>query len=481
MPRRSRKSNAAIQRHAEKNAAKHNKGQLSAKVPGLIRGNFHQGDLTVFSAESAGRQCSCNALVTLCMIENIFDTLMPCHLDHLLQIGDQLYKTRCNELEMANDLHSSKLLDQTQLPSEFSIEECIYTIDYQHNEFRHGRLDADPSQRDLNMWLQYAFTISNRNILLLDGYMMAIYKHSATEQFLFFDSHSRNEQGIATAEGTSVAIIFNDLQAMLIYLLQLVASLQSKYFGVQPIVVHSSMQIPSSTQHSQECRSKQSNSSLNPEDTPGCSSWDDDSFNPPAKSHAYKRWFNNLPEERKKQRLQYQRCQTQLDYAVPEKRRKKQQRSKIRSRRAYAVPEQRVKKQQRSKIRSRRAYAVPEQRVKKQQRSKIRSRRAYAVPEQRVKKQQRSKIRSHRAYAVPEQRVKKQQRSKIRSRRAYAVPEQRVQKQLRSKSRSRRDYALPEKRTEKQARLRRTYAVPEKRAEKQERSRRAYAVPEKKN
>ena len=194
MPRKSRRSRAAVQRHLQRNQHVQNKNQCG-QVLQVIKGSFHQGDLRLFSAQSAGRQCSCNSLVMLCTVENIFDTLSPCHLDEVLQIGDQLYKTRCRELKAENTLHSSCILDQTQLPNEFPIDECSYTVDYKQEHLRHGRLDNDPLQAEFNTWLQYAFTISEKNILILDGYMMALYKHTDTGKFMFFDSHSRNENG----------------------------------------------------------------------------------------------------------------------------------------------------------------------------------------------------------------------------------------------------------------------------------------------
>ena len=151
-----KKSLAASRRHAHKNIPVHTNGCSNSKVPYVIRGNFHQGDLQLFSAESAGRQCSCNALIMLCIVENVIDTLAPYHLDQVLEIGDKLYKTRSHELEAANELHPGKLLDQTQMPTELTIDECFYRIVYKQENFRHGRLDNDPLQNKLNTWLQYA-------------------------------------------------------------------------------------------------------------------------------------------------------------------------------------------------------------------------------------------------------------------------------------------------------------------------------------
>ena len=91
MPRRSKRSRAASQRMAQNDISENNY-RSSSKPMKVIRGNFHQGNLELFDAESAGRQCPCNVLAMLCTIENIFDTLRTYHLDEVLQIGDQITK-----------------------------------------------------------------------------------------------------------------------------------------------------------------------------------------------------------------------------------------------------------------------------------------------------------------------------------------------------------------------------------------------------
>ena len=360
MPRRSKKSLAASRRHAHKNIPVHTNGCSNSKVPYVIRGNFHQGDLQLFSAESAGRQCSCNALIMLCIVENVIDTLTPYHLDQVLQIGDKLYKTRSHELEAANELHPGKLLDQTQMPTELTIDECFYTIVYKQENFRHGRLDNDPLQNELNTWLQYAFTVANTNILVLDGYMMAVYKHNTTGQFLFFDSHSRDENGLVAAEGMSIALIFGDFTSLLNYLIQLIDSLRAKYFGVQPIEVRSSVKLTGMKQSSKKTvsetvlisgSSNQPEHFMNPEDIPGCSTWNDDGSIPSTETHSpYTKWFNSLSKEQRKERLLYKRANSRGAYAIPQNRARKQEVSRKRSRRDYVVPEKRARKQESSQV-----------------------------------------------------------------------------------------------------------------------------------
>ena len=46
-----------------------------------------------------------------------------------------------------------------------------------------------------------------RDLLIDDGYMMAVYKQSVTGQFLFFDSHSRDENGLVTTETVELTTV----------------------------------------------------------------------------------------------------------------------------------------------------------------------------------------------------------------------------------------------------------------------------------
>ena len=226
---------------------------------------------------------------------------------------------------------------------------------------------------------------------------MAVYQHNATGQFVFFDSHSRNEMGLLTPEeGTSVLLIFENFKNLLDYLLQLISSLGSKYFGIQPIVTHSNMEEFDTNQQSKTTDSTQnsdSNYQSEPnvnQNLPSCSTWNEHCFDPSVKSTSYKKWFNSLSGKQKTQRLQYMRTCKQREYAEPEKRAKKLHKQRLH----YAVPQKRAKKQQSSRIKERIDYAVPEKRAKKVDKQRL----YYAVPEKRAKKQESSKNRSRQYY-----------------------------------------------------------------------------------
>ena len=158
--------------------------------------------------------------------------------------------------------------------------------------------------------------------------MMAVYKHNTTGQFQFFDSHSRDENGLVAAEGMSIALILGDFTSLLNYLVQLIDSLRAKYFGVQPMKIRSSVKLTVMKQSSKKTvsetvlisgSSNQPEHFVNPEDIPGCSTWNDDGSIPSIETHSpYTKWFNSLSKEQRKQRLRYKRANSRDAYAIPQ-------------------------------------------------------------------------------------------------------------------------------------------------------------------
>ena len=153
------------------------------------------------------------------------------------------------------------------MPDYFTIQDKSYTIKYEHEHLKHAKLTNDSSQSELNTSLQYVFTVSDKIIMILDRYMMTVYKRIGG-QYLFFDSHSRNEYGLVAGEGTSVALIFDSFQNLLNYLVQLIHSLRSRFFALLPVVVT----VNSNTELSQESVHANNRSET---DIAGCSTWND--------------------------------------------------------------------------------------------------------------------------------------------------------------------------------------------------------------
>ena len=183
-----------------------------------IQGHFHQGDFKQFSYESAGVQCSCNALVMLCKVDRIYHNLMPHHLDDVLRSGDNLYKVTARKLEACGELARDRTLENDQLPKTVVLENYHYTVEY--DILRYGTLD-DERESDLDtldVEINRTFTVSERNILIFGGYMMALYRDIIADQYLFFDSHSRDKSGYPSPDGTAVARIFPDIDSLIKFL-----------------------------------------------------------------------------------------------------------------------------------------------------------------------------------------------------------------------------------------------------------------------
>ena len=249
---------------------------LGIKYIRQVQGNFHQGNLKEFNYESAGVQCSCNALVMLCKVNRIYHNLIPQHLDDVLRSGDNLYKSTARKLEMCGELARDRTLENDQLPKTVVLEDYQYTIEY--DILRYGTLD-DERESDLDTLeaeINRSFAISERNILIFGGYMMALYRDVVTDQYLFFDSHSRDRFGYPSPDGTAVARIFPDIDSLIQFLHVLAdnLNLNPRNFGIQPVIVTVTER---STHHQPVQRKHQTRTimcaSKHPHNEPGCSKW----------------------------------------------------------------------------------------------------------------------------------------------------------------------------------------------------------------
>ena len=270
MPRRSKRSKAASARIIEKRESKftfsndeihdnQNKGltrkshidldDLKISYVSKIRGNFNQGD-TQFSADSRGVQCSCNALVMLCHVQTIFNDIKPYHLDSVLRDGDKLYTECAKKLQACGQLARNGYLYHDQLPTDVVIRNVRYKINY--DELKYGTLNQHRASifEPLHVELPKAFTVSEKNILILGGSMMALYKDITSGQYLFFDSHSRNESGFPDCDGTSFAVTFPDINNLVKYLQALATkmNLDSTNYAILPLIIINEQNNRSDTQ-----------------------------------------------------------------------------------------------------------------------------------------------------------------------------------------------------------------------------------------
>ncbi|KAJ8051200.1 hypothetical protein HOLleu_04679 [Holothuria leucospilota] len=219
------------------------------KVTYVVKGLFHQGDRQ-FSESSAGRQCSCNALVAIAFL-NMYDVITPSHVNKILQEGDKLYRIIRERLLCSGKLHISERLTTNDLPSQLFMGNVLHK--FKHFESIYGRLHADNSSSDtsnlepLHVIVHRAFQISNTNIMVIGNDMITLF-NNGKDRCGIFDSHSRNNKGMPTVDGHAVLLYFPSLPTLVDHLYKLVDSLSpenSTVLEIKPITISSTMQTKS--------------------------------------------------------------------------------------------------------------------------------------------------------------------------------------------------------------------------------------------
>ena len=170
----------------------------------IIFASTNQGDFKY--GETAGFQCACNALISacwsLCKKPSFWNKQ---DLDTILDKGDHLIKV----------LGYDRSLFVDELPSNVSIDQCVFNVDHialETSEIRPNNFD----------FLKHHFNVhandSNAVIIFIAGYAFSLMW--AGKCFFIFDSHSHNDQGIYAPDGISVSIKFSSLLQVHKYLIE---------------------------------------------------------------------------------------------------------------------------------------------------------------------------------------------------------------------------------------------------------------------
>ncbi|XP_071810912.1 uncharacterized protein [Apostichopus japonicus] len=236
MPRKSKRSAAA-------------KASYARHLNNTVIGSLHQGDAR-FSSDTAGKQCSCNALVSLSFI-NIYDVMTTSCIDKVLDEGDKLYGILRKQLLASNSLHVSEYLTTNDLPVQVYIDNILHK--YRYFETIYGKLFDDGCVSSilepLDIVVQHAFCISKYSIMVFGGYMIALFKNNANK-YGIFDSHSRSDVGLLTENGKAILLYFSSIPDLVNHLHLLAKSLfqdKSIILEIRPIAIQSIMSIPSAS------------------------------------------------------------------------------------------------------------------------------------------------------------------------------------------------------------------------------------------
>ena len=185
----------------------------------IVKGSFHQGDTSVFSRKSVGKQCVPN-----CASAALYTSIIPLYrwtsdiLDKILKCGDKLY----NDIYAGNDF-----LQLHEIGEEIRMYNNLYAFQIRHEYF--GHIHNESALNTVNMTLEKATFCSlqkNKKCQWVYCILCVGNQNGATSSLLclsqntcyIFDPHSRNSCGEPVPDGTSVLMMFENRQKMISYL-----------------------------------------------------------------------------------------------------------------------------------------------------------------------------------------------------------------------------------------------------------------------
>ena len=206
---------------------------LSWNAYQIMFGSFHQNDER-FADQSRGFQCTCNALCML--VHNEIQSSSV--LDQILYDGDALYISTVNSLK-AEDKFVRSLLSLEEIPDIVEIKTGQYCVEKQL--IRCGTLvntSEDEALPTLHCALETAFLKSTSVLLITGAICSAISKRN--NLYVFFDSHSHEENGLSSSDGTSILMSFSCLEDLIAYLYAFYESMRidlTMQFDLLPISI----------------------------------------------------------------------------------------------------------------------------------------------------------------------------------------------------------------------------------------------------
>ena len=191
----------------------------SELIENVVKGSFHQGDTSVFSPNSVGRQCVPN-----CVIAALYNSIIPVSrwssnsLDKILWHGDKLYN---------NTKKTTNLLQVNDISPQITAFKNTYNLRIVHEFF--GRIRKDQADDQIGSTLENStFSVvrgKNKNELILCILCVGNEK-GASASLLFisnkycyiFDPHSRNSYGLPIHSGTSILASFKSRKNMILHI-----------------------------------------------------------------------------------------------------------------------------------------------------------------------------------------------------------------------------------------------------------------------
>ena len=174
----------------------------------IVSGNFNQACPNIFGY-SAGKQCSCITLTSVCWTTVRKITLWKdFDLDFILHKGDKVYK----------DVNINRYLNVDELPTKIVIDNSHFDIFVICAEDFLGSSLLEDTDTIINTDLFFSDNVTGI-ILFIEGYCVSILKESNNRQVIYaFDSHSRDSEGNIVPDGSSILIKFSSIKSFWDYI-----------------------------------------------------------------------------------------------------------------------------------------------------------------------------------------------------------------------------------------------------------------------
>ena len=174
----------------------------------IVSGNFNQACPNIFGY-SAGKQCSCITLTSVCWTTVRKITLWKdFDLDFILHKGDKVYK----------DVNINRYLNVDELPTKIVIDNSHFDIFVIRAEDFLGSSLLEDTDTIINTDLFFSDNVTGI-ILFIEGYCVSILKESNNRQVIYaFDSHSRDSEGNIVPDGSSILIKFSSIKSFWDYI-----------------------------------------------------------------------------------------------------------------------------------------------------------------------------------------------------------------------------------------------------------------------
>ncbi|XP_069109227.1 repetitive organellar protein-like [Argopecten irradians] len=212
------KYNCSIIKHEE-----HEERETQMPLNRFVKGSYHQGHS--YFMENAGKQCVLNSLSAVIYSQKRDMNLWTSSdLDHVLEIGNEMYGHLRNSSTMMNDY-----IAISEVPRLIECYGKMFDLKFQHSisgTLGNTNIDNDIFQfHTLYAALQMALDQreSHAAFVTFKGNTFIVVKQNT--RFFVFDSHSRNANGIQIPNGTSILLNFYSIDDVYTHCLNLATSM----------------------------------------------------------------------------------------------------------------------------------------------------------------------------------------------------------------------------------------------------------------